>query len=228
MTGAVTLLPSNASSLERAVAAADARISDTPTPLRDVWNPHVCPVALLPWLAFAYAVDEWDETWSTEIKRQVIAQALDVKRIKGTPGGVQRALAAMGLPARVQEWFQQAPIGAPYTFRIRIEADQVGFSASQIAQVRRVVTRYKNVRSHLAGIDLFIRSTGGPKWSSVVLMGTDARVSDGTPSYADGTSALDFLIDGAVNGYAATAAASDQLRGILASMPSKLAIPSDI
>ncbi|MCT8178132.1 phage tail protein I [Variovorax sp. CY25R-8] len=228
MTGTVTLLPSNASALERAVAAADARISTTPTPLRDVWNPITCPANLLPWLAFAYAVDEWDETWTTETKRQVISQALEVKRTKGTPGGVQSALAAVGLPARVQEWFQQAPFGAPYTFRVHVEAEQVGFSAAQIAQLRRVVHQYKNTRSHLDGVDITVRTTGGPRPASVALAGVEARVSDGTPTYEDGLSALDFLVDGAVNGYATTADAADQMQTILREMPAKLTIPSDL
>ena len=228
MTDAATLLPSSATALERAVAAADARISDTPTPLRDVWNPYACPADILPWLAFAYAVDEWDDKWSVEIKREVIAKSLEIKRTKGTPGGVQRALEAMGLPAQIQEWFQQSPAGDPYTFRVRIEAEQIGFTAYQLAQVRRVIEAYKNKRSHLAGIDIFIRSTGGPRWASVALSGSEFAVSDGTPKYSDGTSALDFMIDGATSGYAETADAADQLNAILASMASKLVIPTDL
>lgn len=228
MTDATTLLPSSATALERAVAAADARISDTPTPLRDVWNPYACPADILPWLAYAYAVDEWDDKWSVEIKREVIARSLEIKRIKGTPGGVQRALEAMGLPAQIQEWFQQSPAGDPYTFRVRIEAEQIGFTAYQLAQVRRVIEAYKNKRSHLAGIDIIIRSTSGPKWASVALTGAETLVGDGTPRYAGGASAIDFMIDGAVNGYTETAGAADQVSAILTSMPSKLAIPTDL
>ncbi len=228
MTDAATLLPSSATPLERAVAAADARISDTPTPVRDVWNPYSCPADILPWLAFAYSVDEWDEKWSTEIKREVIAQSLEVKRTKGTPGGVQRALEAMGLPAQTQEWFQQSPFGDPYTFRLRIEAEQTGFLAHQLTQIRRVVEAYKNKRSHLTGVDIFVRTTGGPRPASVALSGVEAKVSDGTPTYDDGISALDFLIDGAVNGYSTTAQAAEQMRAILHEMPAKLTIPSDL
>jgi len=228
MTDAVTLLPSSATALERAVAAADARISDTPTPLRDVWNPYTCPADILPWLAFAYSVDEWDEKWSTEIKREVIAQSLEVKRTKGTPGGVQRALEAMGLPVQTQEWFQQSPAGDPYTFRVRIEAEQTGFLAYQLSQIRRVVEAYKNKRSHLAGVDIFVRTTGGPRPASIALTGSETSVRDGTPRYNDGISALDLLVDGAVNGYANTAAAADELHAIVNTMPAKLTIPTDL
>ncbi|MBP6894327.1 MAG: phage tail protein I [Pseudacidovorax sp.] len=228
MTDTATLLPSNATALERAAAAADARISDTPVPVRDVWNPYTCPADILPWLAFAYAVDEWDNGWTVEVKREVIAQSLRIKRVKGTYGAVQRALAAMGLPARVQEWFQQSPTAAPYTFRVHIEAEQIGFNAQQLAQVRRAVERYKNVRSHLDGIDIDIRSRTGPRMACVVLTGVDQQVGDGTPVYSDGTSALDLIMDGAVNGYAIVGAAVDQVSLIVASMPSKLQIPADL
>lgn len=228
MTDAATLLPSNASALERAAALSDARISSTPVPLRDVWSAKACPPALLPWLAYAWRVEEWDDTWSIETKREVIAQTLPLKRIKATYGAVQGAVTAMGLPARVQEWFQQSPMGAPYTFRIRIEAEQIGFTAAQLAQVRRVVYHYKNTRSHLDGVDIFIRSTSGPRWASIALSGADVVVGDGTPRYDDGESALDLMIEGAVNGYAQAAGAVDRLRAIVSSMPAKFAIPNDL
>lgn len=228
MTDAATLLPSNASALERAAALADSRVSVTPVPVRDAWSAKACPPALLPWLAYAWRVEEWDDTWSIETKREVIAQTLPLKRIKATYGAVQGAVTAMGLPARVQEWFQQSPMGAPYTFRVRIEAEQIGFTATQLAQVRRVVYRYKNTRSHLDGVDITVRTTGGPRPASVALAGVDTRVSDGTPTYTDGLSALDFFVDGAVNGYEMTGDAADQMRAILREMPAKLTIPTDL
>lgn len=228
MTDVATLLPSNASALERAAALSDARVSSTPVPLRDVWNAKACPPALLPWLAYAWRVEEWDDTWSIETKREVIAQTLPLKRIKATYGAVQGAVTAMGLPARVQEWFQQTPMGAPYTFRIRIEAEQIGFTAAQLAQVRRVIYHYKNTRSHLDAVDIFIRTSGGPRPASIALTGSETAVSDGTPRYSDGVTALDLMVDGAVNGYAKTGEATDELVAILNTMPAKLTIPTDL
>lgn len=228
MTDAATLLPSNASALERAAARADAHISDTPVPVRAVWSSKACPPDLLPWLAYAWRVEEWDDTWPLETKREVIAKTLPLKRVKATYGAVQGAVTAMGLPARVQEWYQQSPMGAPYTFRLRIEAVDVGFNALQLSQVRRVVQRYKNVRSHLDGVDITIRSKGGPRPASIALTGAETAVSDGTPTYEDGVSALDFLIDGAVNGYALTGDAAADMRAILAGMRAKLTIPTDL
>jgi phage tail P2-like protein len=91
------LLPPNASALERAIAATGAGIDTLPVAVRDVWNPATCPVALLPWLAWALAVDEWDETWSEAVKRTVIADAIQVHRHRGTVWSLKKSLAPLGM-----------------------------------------------------------------------------------------------------------------------------------
>lgn len=84
------LLPPNATPFEVAVAETYRRLSDVPTPLRLVWRPWECPTNLLPWLAWAFSVDVWDDTWSDERKRHVIANAVDLHRLKGTAAGLRR------------------------------------------------------------------------------------------------------------------------------------------
>ena len=60
---AARLLPGNASELERLAAEALAQIERVPVPIRDLWNPDTCPVALLPYLAWAFSVDRWSQAW---------------------------------------------------------------------------------------------------------------------------------------------------------------------
>ena len=93
----INLLPPNASALERAIAATGAGIDTLPVAVRDIWNPATCPVALLPWLAWALAVDEWDETWSEAVKRTVIADAIQVHRHRGTVWSLKKSLAPLGM-----------------------------------------------------------------------------------------------------------------------------------
>lgn len=92
-----TLLPPNATLAERALEGATSRISDVPVPVRESWDPDTCPEPLLPWLAWAFSVDEWDPSWSVETKREVIRVSYAQHRRKGTVGAVKRALAAAGL-----------------------------------------------------------------------------------------------------------------------------------
>lgn len=91
-----SLLPLNATAQEYALEAATSRLGEVPTPLRDVWNPDVCAVNLLPWLAWAFGVDEWAPDWSEDAKRSTIRSAVNIQRRKGSVWSIKRAIAAAG------------------------------------------------------------------------------------------------------------------------------------
>lgn len=90
------LLPPNATSQEVALDGATARLGDVPGPLRDVWNPDTCPSHILPWLAWAFGVDEWDSDWSDDAKRNTIRNAVMVQRRKGTVWSIKRVITDAG------------------------------------------------------------------------------------------------------------------------------------
>lgn len=92
-----TLLPPNAAALERALEAATARIGAVPVPVDRTWDPETCPAALLPWLAWALSVDEWDGDWTEERQRDAIAASIAIHRRKGTIWAMRRALQVAGL-----------------------------------------------------------------------------------------------------------------------------------
>ena len=62
-----------------------------------IWNPWLCPVELLPWLAWSFDVDEFNHDWPSQTKREVIAAAPLVNRKKGTIASMRRAIRAAGL-----------------------------------------------------------------------------------------------------------------------------------
>ncbi len=102
-----SLLPPNATALERDIEQVTARLGQVPIPVDTLWNPLTCPAANLPLLAYAFSVDEWDPEWPTEIKRAVIAASVGVHLVKGSVASVRRVLAAVGVPAaRLTEWWQ--------------------------------------------------------------------------------------------------------------------------
>jgi len=156
------LLPYSSTQQERALSEAVARAGEVPTPIRDVWNPGTCPSTFLPWLAWAFSVDDWDNSWTDAQKRAFIKSSVEVHRHKGTIGAVKDALAALSITARVREWFNQSPEGAPYTFKILLEADQIGIGEDDLASVFDVIERTKNLRSHLDEVELSVRSETGP------------------------------------------------------------------
>ena len=55
-------------------------------------NPDTCNVAYLPFLAFDYGIRTWNDNWSEERKRWVVRNAFTIKRMHGTPQGVEVAV----------------------------------------------------------------------------------------------------------------------------------------
>ncbi len=114
-----SLLPPNASALQLALEQVEAeRLDALPLTIGDMWSPDDCPLELLPYLAWALSVDQWDGTWPEEVKREVIRQSVAVHRHKGTRGAVKRVLDAVGVDVEFTEWFETTPKGAPHTFEL--------------------------------------------------------------------------------------------------------------
>ena len=92
------LLPPNATPEERALSMATARMGlpDTALGIDTLWSPRHCPEELLPWLAWAQAVDVWDADWPVETKRRVIEVSISIRRRAGTVWAVREAIKAAG------------------------------------------------------------------------------------------------------------------------------------
>ena len=103
------LLPVNATELERHLEQVLDAATDLPVGIRQLWDPDSCPLSLLPWLAWAFSVDEWDDRWPEHIKRQVVRNSFAVHRYKGTPYAVQEALDSLNIKTHLREWW--APDG---------------------------------------------------------------------------------------------------------------------
>ncbi|SIO25789.1 phage tail protein I [Halodesulfovibrio marinisediminis] len=146
----MTLLPSNATKYERALEKTCARSFSLPVLINTLRNPFKCPKETLPWLAYEWSVDEWNEEWSEEQKRQVVAQAIAVHKKKGTRGAVEDAINALGYNINAIEWWEQSPKGKPATYQLDITADGRGVSEDVVDGLLKVVARTKNTRSHMS------------------------------------------------------------------------------
>lgn len=171
-----TLLPPNATDVERAMDGATSSISFVPVLARETANPDDAPASTLPWLAWGVSVDEWNSAWSDEQKRATIKSSLTVHKYKGTIGAVREALGALGYAVEVQEWFNQTPQAAPYTFRLKVTSDQGSISLDDWERLLLVVNNAKNLRSHLDGIDLEIVSQATPTLAGVLMMGSEIEI----------------------------------------------------
>lgn len=187
------LLPPSATPQERALANTVAKVSTLPTPARDLWNPDTCPVELLPWLAWAFSLDDWDVTWTEAQQRTAVKASYSVHRYKGTIGSVKDALQALGLGVQVQEWFNQIPAGDPYTYKLLLEVNQYGVSLAQLETIQAVVENAKNLRSHMTTLDLTVASNATVYIGAVALSGNEiAFTNPAATLIADGT----YIADG--------------------------------
>ncbi len=158
-----SLLPPNATTEEVAIEQATARLGDIPVDIGRMWNPDTCPIELLPWLAWALSVDEWENRWSEHTQREVIKQSANLHRHKGTVGAVKNALSSIGVSVDFLEWFDDvhdvalAPIHStvPHTFVFIAWANENPYISNEVflnpelyETIHRAVEHTKPVRSH--------------------------------------------------------------------------------
>lgn len=141
----VSLLPANSKPLEHALASCTAKLEQIPVPFESIWDIDSAPDSFLPFLAYAWSVDEWNDNWSNDTKRAVIRNSLWVHQRKGTLGAVKRALAAMNYDATVIEWFQCG--GHPGTFSIEVHPT-AGIITDTLLQIRAVIDSVKRLSAH--------------------------------------------------------------------------------
>ncbi|MEH0832322.1 phage tail protein I [Pectobacterium cacticida] len=152
------LLPVGSSALEVAAAAACAEITRVPVPLRQLWNPDTCPAHLLPYLAWAFSVDRWDEAWPENVKRQVIRDAFFIHRHKGTIGALRHVVEPFGYLIRIIEWWQND--GTPGTFRLDIGVQDSGITEETFYELERLITDAKPASRHLLGLNIILDTQG--------------------------------------------------------------------
>lgn len=180
-----SLLPPNASDLEKAIEQVIARrfseIEVAADKIPDLWNPWRCPVAWLETLADAVSVDVWSNKWTDETKRQVIAVSIAVHRIKGTVAAVREALKAAGLGGA--KIIEGAESSLKYDGSQKYDgAVQYGGASSQWAQFDVVLT--KPVSAEQAALArLLVEAVAPARCELREIRYQEARIYDGTYQY---------------------------------------------
>lgn len=147
-----SLLPPQATELERDIEQVMARMAGVPTPMGDIWNHETCPANLLGFLAWGLGVDEWDATWNEQIQREAVRIAPLLSQRKGTVWSLQNALNQFGVGTQVKEWWATNPMGAPGTFEVITELKEESYATIGPAltpiffdQLKRVIDSNKPV-----------------------------------------------------------------------------------
>ena len=123
------------------------------------WNNiDLLPVEMLDVLAYDLKVDWWDESYSESEKRKLLKDCIKIHKHKGTKYAVETAISAIYEGTKVEEWWEYG--GDPYCFRLLIDATYEDVDPERHAEVLKRVNLYKNLRSHLDGVEYTAQAEG--------------------------------------------------------------------
>lgn len=199
-----SLLPPNATPQEVAVAKTMARVSDVPAPFDSALDPMRASETMLPWLAWSFSVDTWGPEWPVYVRRRTVQQSIKIHRRKGTIGALLDAVDAVGVPVDIEEWHQQSPQGAPYTFRVLVNSIATPFLKADLQRLLQAIEDTKNLRSHMMELVPTLLTFGSPSVAAATTQGVERQVES---KYSD-VSLLVIAID---EGEAVVSAAVDAL-----------------
>ena len=113
------------------------------------------PSDALPHLAEQYHItgnEGWLQCRNDEEKRDLIKRSIEVHRYKGTKYALQKIFDMFGLEGKIKEWFETG--GEPFTFTVDIDFVTKGLDFELIEKLEDLINEYKNVRSHLAKLNI--------------------------------------------------------------------------
>ena len=172
-----SLLPSNRTPLEQALAQVSMEKPDLPNVLRRMISPATCPVELLPWLALQRSVDRWDPTWSEAIKRKVVKDSFEVHQRKGTVAALRQVVEPFADLIDITEWHQLEPKGEPGTFSMSLALFESGLSEQGLVELERIIGDTKPISRHLVGLSITYSPKGELFLGGSIFTGDEMVVS---------------------------------------------------
>ncbi|WP_058953153.1 phage tail protein I [Clostridium tyrobutyricum] len=125
-------------------------------------------------LAWQMHVDFYDYTLSIESKRRLVKSSLEWHKIKGTPEAVEKASSSVFGNSKLEEWFEYE--GEPFFFRMDVDITEQGASPENLKKLDILINEYKNKRSWLEIIRIFLTAKGTMYFASTISSGEEITV----------------------------------------------------
>ncbi|EBF9956941.1 TPA: phage tail protein I [Salmonella enterica subsp. enterica serovar Muenchen] len=122
-----------------------------------VYLVDIVDASALPSLAEQFHVrglEGWLFAANEQEKRELIKQAIELHKYKGTPWAVRRVLEILSLPGTISEWFEYG--GKAYFFKVEIKLINQGMDENLFNNLVDLIHEYKNVRSKLEALIVWI------------------------------------------------------------------------
>lgn len=152
-----SLLPINLTELLKNIEETGCKITELEAKNKYVFNADLASENILPWVAWGFSVDDWNDAWEVDIKRNIIKTSLTLHRQKGTIGALKKALSAFNfVDIKIEEWFEYG--GDPYFFKVYFDIPYAGFDINILPEIAKVIQNTKNARSHLESFKPYLSS----------------------------------------------------------------------
>ncbi|WP_252225411.1 MULTISPECIES: phage tail protein I [unclassified Clostridium] len=125
-------------------------------------------------LAWQFHVDYYDYTLSLKQKRELVKKSKWLHRIKGTPKAVEEACTTVFGKTKLKEWFEYD--GNPYYFGLDVDITECGASPQELKKLDILIDAYKNKRSWVDFINLFIASKGNIYVGAATVMAEEISI----------------------------------------------------
>lgn len=174
------LLPPNLKTDPDMIAASKAVDTEFTLVVNEVKNCIILPRIdelesnLVDLLAWELHVDFYDSALPLETRRALVKNSAQLHRIKGTPAAVEMAASTVFGQCSLDEWFNYG--GNPYYFKVNVDASQQGASQSDLAKLENLINQYKNTRSWLEIINIFLTSNSAVFSSAAMMTGEEITV----------------------------------------------------
>lgn len=152
------LLPTGSTDLELRAEQASAEVSAVNVPINTLWDADTCPLQLLPYLAWAFSVERWDDTWDEVTKRSIIKGSYMLHRRKGTISALRQAVEPLGYLISVTEWWQNDK--TPGTFEMEVATLDTGITPEMYTELERVIDDAKPCSRHLTMLTISLETRG--------------------------------------------------------------------
>lgn len=119
-----------------------------------------CDAKILPLLAMAFhvqGIEGWDFAKTEQEKRNLLKEALLIHRYKGTKAALKRVLKVLNITGEIQEWFEYR--GRPMYFKVLLEVFDKPLSIETETQLVQLIYEFKNVRSKLETLEIYLTET---------------------------------------------------------------------
>jgi len=112
---------------------------------------------LLDLLAWQFHVEGYELAKTVEEKRNLVKNAIELHRYKGTKYAVEKVLSTLNLGGKVKEWFEYG--GEPYRFKVDLGIKNKEITPELHQKLLELINKYKNERSWLEEVLLSYLAT---------------------------------------------------------------------